>query len=69
MRSFKQEDDVKIFEKVFKRNYGLKLCLVCGLVLIMGIPALMISAISFERSNRSDQVTAEVSQRYGGHQF
>jgi len=35
----------------------------------MGIPALFISAISFERSDRANQVTAEVSKRYGGHQY
>jgi len=51
------------------RSYGLKLFVVCALVLLMGIPALMISAISFERSDRATQVTNEVSQRYGGHQY
>jgi len=50
------------------RSLGLKLLLVCGLVLLMGIPALFISIISYERSSRANEVTREVSQRYGGDQ-
>lgn len=51
------------------RSHGLKLIAVCFLVLLMGIPAMFISYISFERSNRADQVTAEVAERYGGSQY
>jgi len=50
------------------RSLGLKLILVCFLVVLMGIPALFISAISYERSNRANEVTREVSDRYGGAQ-
>ena len=50
------------------RSLGIKLLLVCALVLLMGIPALFISLISYERSSRADEVTREVSQRYGGNQ-
>jgi len=51
------------------RSLGLKLVAVCGLVMLMAIPLMFISYISFERSNRADEVTAEVSQRYGGEQY
>lgn len=54
--------------KGFGHSVGLKLLLVCFLVLLMGIPALFIAAISFERAGRADDVTREVSQRYGGAQ-
>ena len=50
------------------RSLGLKLLLVCGLVLLMGIPAIFISVISYERSSRASDVTREVSARYGGDQ-
>lgn len=51
------------------RSQGLKLIAVCFLVLLMAIPAMFISYISFERSNRANDVTAEVAQRYGGTQY
>jgi inner membrane protein len=51
------------------RSLGLKLIMVCGLVLLMGIPTLLISNISYERSNRADQVAREVGNRYGGPQM
>lgn len=50
------------------RSHGLKLIVVCFLVLLMAIPAMFISYVSFERSNRADSVTQEVSKRYGGPQ-
>ncbi|WP_169331779.1 cell envelope integrity protein CreD [Robiginitomaculum antarcticum] len=50
------------------RSVGLKLLVVCALVLLMGIPALFISLIAFERSDRANEVTREVSQNYGGEQ-
>jgi len=52
----------------FGQSVGLKLILVCALVLLMAIPALFIAAISFDRSGRADEVTREVSERYGGPQ-
>ena len=51
------------------RSLGLKLIVVCGLVLLMAIPAMFISYIAFERSGRADDVTREVSERYGGEQY
>jgi len=50
-------------------SVGLKLLLVCFLVLLMGVPTLMISAISFERAGRADDVEREVSKSYGGPQI
>lgn len=50
------------------RSLGLKLLLVCFLVLLMGIPALFIMAISYDRSSRAQEVTREVGERYGGKQ-
>ncbi|HFB54447.1 MAG TPA: cell envelope integrity protein CreD, partial [Hellea balneolensis] len=50
------------------RSVGLKLLLVCFLVLLMAIPILFIANISFERSGRAKGVRAEISQRYGGPQ-
>ncbi|MEE9346553.1 MAG: cell envelope integrity protein CreD [Robiginitomaculum sp.] len=50
------------------RSLGLKLLLVCAMILLMSVPLLFISIISFERSSRADDVTREVSQRYGGDQ-
>lgn len=52
----------------FGRSIGLKLMLVCALVLLMGIPAAMIAGVSFERANRASDVQREVSARYGGPQ-
>ena len=51
------------------RSLGLKLIVVCALVLLMAIPAMFISYIAFERSGRADEVTREVSERYGGEQY
>lgn len=50
------------------RSIGLKLIVVCALVLLMGIPAGLVSLITFDRSMRADQITNEVSRDYGGAQ-
>lgn len=54
--------------KFSDRSRGLKLIIVCFLVLLMAIPAMFISYIAFERSNRADDVVREVSNTYGGPQ-
>ncbi|MEP3653965.1 MAG: cell envelope integrity protein CreD [Litorimonas sp.] len=51
-----------------RRSAGLKLILICALVLLMAIPAMLIGAISYERSTAANEVTRQVSQRYGGQQ-
>lgn len=50
------------------RSLGLKLIVILALVVLMAIPVMFISFISFERSSRADEVTREVSQTYGGAQ-
>ncbi|MGB0907139.1 MAG: cell envelope integrity protein CreD [Maricaulaceae bacterium] len=50
------------------RSLGLKLLMICVLVIAMGIPALFISYVSFERAGRAQDVVSEVSKRYGGEQ-
>lgn len=52
-----------------KGSLGFKLIIVCALVVLMAIPAMFISYISYERSGRAKDVTAEVSERYGGEQY
>jgi len=50
-------------------SYSLKLVILCGLVLIMAIPAMFVSYLVFERSSRADEAVQEVSSRYGGAQI
>jgi inner membrane protein len=50
------------------RSLGLKLIAVLFLVVLMAVPILFISLISFERSDRASDVTREISQTYGGSQ-
>ncbi|MGB6229296.1 MAG: cell envelope integrity protein CreD [Litorimonas sp.] len=50
------------------RSLGLKLIVILFLIVLMAVPVMFISIISFERSNRADEVTREVSQTYGGNQ-
>ncbi len=52
-----------------KGSLGLKLFIVCALVILMAIPAMFISHVSYERSSRASDVTQEVSKRYGGEQY
>ena len=58
-----------ISQKTPRSTYGLKLVIVCALVILMAVPAMFISYVSFERSSRADEVTREVAQRYGGAQY
>jgi len=57
------------FRGVGNSSLGLKLIIVCALVMLMAIPAMFISYISYERSSRANEVINEVSQRYGGEQY
>jgi len=49
-------------------SLGLKMLLVCFLVLLMGVPLLTVGAIVAERQNRAQQVTQEIGGRAGGEQ-
>lgn len=49
-------------------SLGLKLLLVCLLVLAMGIPLLLMSGLVLERQGRAREVTAQIGQGAGGQQ-
>lgn len=49
-------------------SLGLKLLLVCFLVLVMGVPLLVVGALVGERQSRAAQVTAEIGDATGGPQ-
>jgi inner membrane protein len=49
-------------------SVGLKLIVVCGLALLMLIPALFVSDIVRERRNRANDVAREISHSVGGKQ-
>ena len=50
------------------RSIGLKLIVVCGLALLMTIPALFVFALIEERTSRQADVTKEIAQYVGGKQ-
>ena len=47
---------------------GLKLIVVCGLAILMAIPALMVLALVQERKERAQNVVTEISANVGGQQ-
>ncbi|HCK84545.1 MAG TPA: hypothetical protein DHW63_08520 [Hyphomonadaceae bacterium] len=49
-------------------SLGLKLLLVCLLVLVMGIPLLLVGGLVGERQARAGQVTSEIGAKAGGPQ-
>ncbi len=50
------------------RSAGLKLLLVCGLALLMSIPALLVFGVLDGRTQRAREVAAEIGGRVGGPQ-
>ena len=50
------------------RSMGVKLIVVCGLAILMTIPALFVFALIDDRQNRAEEVTREVSANVGGQQ-
>jgi inner membrane protein len=50
-------------------SLGLKLLLVCLLVLVMGVPLLVVGGLVAERQGRANQVTAEIGADAGGQQI
>ena len=50
-------------------SLGLKLLLVCLLVLIMGVPLLFVGALVGDRQTRAAQVTAQIGELSGGQQI
>jgi len=51
-----------------RRSMGLKLLLVCGLALLMSIPALFVFATLMDRTHRAETVTQELGALSGGPQ-
>lgn len=54
--------------RIGSRSMGLKLIVVCGLAILMIIPALMVLALVHDRKERAQNVVAEVSANVGGRQ-
>jgi len=54
--------------KINSRSMGLKLIVVCGLALLMTIPALFVYSLVAERTQRANEVTNEISGLVGGPQ-
>ncbi len=54
--------------KINSRSMGLKLIVVCGLALLMMIPALFVFNLVDERTQRAKEVTDEISGLVGGQQ-
>src|SRR5436305_8735839 len=50
------------------RSLGVKLFVVCGLALLMLIPALLVGGLVDERTTRAAQVVSEISSHVGGQQ-
>ena len=50
------------------RSMGLKLIVVCGLALMMTIPALFVFAVVQDRKSRAAEVTRDISSHVGGQQ-
>jgi len=51
-----------------KRSMGLKLMVVCGLALLMAIPAFFVSSVVEDRTKRAGEVVQEISAHVGGPQ-
>lgn len=54
--------------RIKSMSMGFKLIIVCGLALMMTIPALFVFALVNERKDRAEEVTHEVSKNVGGKQ-
>lgn len=56
------------FSLIPRGSLGLKMLLVCGLVLLMCVPLMFVEAILRDRKSRANQVTQELSAQAGGMQ-
>jgi inner membrane protein len=54
--------------KTKSRSMGVKLIVVCGLALLMGIPALFVNGLVEDRTSRATEVVREISGHVGGQQ-
>jgi inner membrane protein len=53
---------------IASRSLGVKLIIVCGLALLMMIPAFFVESVVSDRSQRAGEVTGEISSHVGGPQ-
>jgi inner membrane protein len=58
----------EVMAKIQFRSMGVKLIVVCGLALVMVIPALFVWALVEDRTHRAKDVVNEISQYAGGQQ-
>jgi inner membrane protein len=64
-------DDFSMLQSMqsrMKRSMGVKLIVVCGLALLMAIPALFVSSVVEDRTKRAADVVQEISAHVGGQQ-
>jgi len=54
--------------RIRSRSMGLKLFIVCGLALVMTIPAFFVDDLVDERTHRANDVVKEISSHVGGQQ-
>ena len=55
-------------DRMKSRSIGLKLIVVCGLALLMTIPALFVGSLIDERTSRANDVAKEIASFVGGKQ-
>lgn len=64
-------NDLSLLDSIrgrMKQSMGLKLIVVCGLALLMAIPALLVSGVVEDRTKRAADVVQEISAHVGGPQ-
>ena len=54
--------------RIRSRSMGMKLIVVCGLALLMMIPAIFVGELVQDRTNRAADVIRDISQQVGGQQ-
>jgi inner membrane protein len=69
----KEMSDLSMFQsglqtRMKSRSMGVKLIVVCGLALLMTIPALFVEGLVEDRTSRAADVTKEISSHVGGQQ-
>jgi len=58
----------RLSPRIQSRSLGVKLIVVCGLALVMAIPALFVEGVVEDRTKRADDVVKEISGHVGGQQ-
>src|SRR5690348_3159032 len=68
MRGAEPMSELPNLQLRWSRSMGVKLIVVCGLALLMLIPAIFVEALIEDRKNREVDVVKEISQLVGGQQ-